>query len=510
MCLSVCLPSEPISSEGESLSLWGVANRVLHFLATVYWFVIVLRYTIVWLMWLNVGYPAELSESSEGVLAMDVSESINGEISNPLVGDMLKRVKALQPEQCASLATIVATRGLNALLREESLEHDVDVKNGGGLGDILVKHVSRLEAEKAAALAAAKAENGKQTFPKRRLSVAVSPVPDLGNIFVKHVSRLEREKRAVAAMELAACAQDGSGSSEPSSSSSPELTKRESHVEGLEKVGVKKMSKLEQEKAAAALERADRFFKRPSPRKTGRRISLTRKVGLGESLIKHKSRLEREVEEAKAARRLSAAGKQAAKEAATGGSTQPSPPKKARNFAIANASSVGGLGDVLVKHKSRLEKEKEAARIAAAAATQTVPADHLTRIGSSNVQSTDSRSDSSTSGEAMGLETLNHVQTPTNAQDTVNNNVSDVDHQQAGLASMGTRKLTKLETEKQAAANSDASTNPWARRRPSFKAREESADAWAGVSLGAALKRHVSKLEQEQVSNESCDIISPP
>ena len=488
----------------------GSSEQGTSFPATLYWFVIVLCYTIVWLMWLNVRYPAELSESSEGVLAMDVSESINGDISNPLVGDMLKRVKALQPEQCASLATIVATRGLNALLREESLEHDVDVKNGGGLGDILVKHVSRLEAEKAAALAAAKSESGKQTFPKRRLSVAVSPVPDLGNMFVKHVSRLEREKRAVAAMELAACAQDGSGSSEPSSSSSPELTKRESHIEGLEKVGVKKMSKLEQEKAAAALERADRFFKRPSPRKTGRRISLTRKVGLGESLIKHKSRLEREVEEAKAARRLSAAGKQAAKEAATGGSTQPSPPKKARNFAIANASSVGGLGDVLVKHKSRLEKEKEAARIAAAAATQTVPADHLTRIGSSDVQYTESRSDSSTSGEAMGLETLNHVQTPANAQETVNNNVSDVDHQQAGLASMGTRKLTKLETEKQAAANSDASTNPWARRRPSFKAREESADAWAGVSLGAALKRHVSKLEQEQVPNESCDIISPP
>lgn len=438
---------------------------------------------------------------------MDVSESVKG--SNPLVGDMLKRVKGLQPEQCASLATIVATRGLNALLREESLEHDVDIKNGGGLGDILVKHVSRLEAEKAAALAAAKADNGKQTIPKRRLSVAVSPVPDLSNMFVKHVSRLEREKRAVVAMELAASAKDGSGSSDPSTSSSPELMKRASHSEGLEKVGVKKMSKLEQEKAAAALERADRFFKRPSPRRTGRRISLTRKVGLGESLIKHKSRLEREVEEARAARRLSAAAKQAAKEAATGGSIQPSPPKKARNFAIANASngsSAGGLGDVLVKHKSRLEKEKEAARIAAAV-TQTVPTDHSARIGSNDVQNTESRSDSSTCGEAMGLETLNHVQTPISAVEPVNNNVANMDHQQAGLASMGTRKLTKLETEKQAAANSDASTNPWARRRPSFKAREESADAWAGVSLGAALKRHVSKLEQEQVPN---DIISSP
>jgi len=100
---------------------------------------------------------------------------------NPLVESMLVRVKDLQPEQCTALATIVATRGLSDLLQEENLEQELGTKTevGGGLGDILVKHVSRLEAEKAAALAAAKsAADGGRKEQKRRLSVIVSDVPD--------------------------------------------------------------------------------------------------------------------------------------------------------------------------------------------------------------------------------------------------------------------------------------------------------------------------------------------
>ena len=238
-----------------------------------------------------------LGDASEGELAMDVSlsgtESINGssDESSSLVEDMLKRVKGLQPEQCTSLATIVATRGLNALLQQDQRLELRDSKNNGasgGLGDILVKHVSRLEAEKAAAVATAKAAGdglGFRVKPlKRRLSIVVNPVvPDLGTLMsVKHVSRLEREKKA-------------------------------------------------------AIE-ADEFFKRVSPRKlAGRRVSLTRKLSLGESLgKKHKSRLELEVEAARAARRLSAAGKPLKQVAAN--AAKPSPPKKARNLVAVNYS----------------------------------------------------------------------------------------------------------------------------------------------------------------------------
>jgi hypothetical protein len=234
-----------------------------------------------------------LGDASEGELATDVSlsgtESINGssDENNSLVEDMLKRVKGLQPEQCTSLATIVATRGLNALLQQDQRLELRDSKNNGasgGLGDILVKHVSRLEAEKAIAKAAGDGLGFRVKPLKRRLSIVVNPVvPDLGTLMsVKHVSRLEREKKA-------------------------------------------------------AIE-ADEFFKRVSPRKlAGRRVSLTRKLSLGESLgKKHKSRLELEVEAARAARRLSAAGKPLKQVAAN--AAKPSPPKKARNLVAVNYS----------------------------------------------------------------------------------------------------------------------------------------------------------------------------
>ena len=369
---------------------------------------------------------------------------------NPLVENMLQRVRGLQPGECTSMATIVATRGLGALLQEENLEQELGAKTegGGGLGDVLVKHVSRLEAEKAAAKTAGE---GSRADMKRRLTVVLNPVTDLGNMFVKHVSRLEREKKA--AIEAAA--------KEAESWVPGEAAKFDDvpSEEGLDKIFVKKMSRLEKEKAAAQQRRRSSLNKF-SPRK-GRRVSLTRRPSLGESLIKHKSRLEKEIEAAKA-RRLSTSGKCMKKV----GAPQPSPPKKA------------SLEDVLVKHKSRLEREKEAAKIA----SQAVP-------------SADQTGNKQSVPLCEPVPNTDAQEAKCNA-DTALHNVA-----QPSLADLGARKPSKLEMEKQAAASASStdSENPWARRRPSFKARNESSEIWAGVGLGAALKRHVSKLEQEQV-----------
>lgn len=366
---------------------------------------------------------------------------------NPLVESMLQRVRGLQPEECTSMATIVATRGLGALLAEEHLEQELGTKgsSGGSLGDVLVKHVSRLEAEKTAAKTAG---DGGRNEMKKRLSVVVNPAPDFGSMLVKHVSRFEREKKA--AIEAAAKQAESWIPGEAVKFYGPGVQVEEG---GLDKIFVKKMSRLEREKAAAQ-ERRRSSLNKFSPRK-GRRISLTRRPGLGESLIKHKSRLEKEIEAAKA-RRLSMLGKTIKKT----GATQSTSPKKTSNQAV-------GLGEVLIKHKSRLEREKEAAKLA----SQAVP---------SAVQIVNSQSECTGSVRSE------------NSQDVLN-------VAQANLGDQGARKLSKLESEKQAFAAAGGS-DPWARRRPSFKAREESADVWAGVGLGAALKRHVSKLEQEQAA----------
>ena len=112
-------------------------------------------------------------------------------VSEELIDLMLGRVKLLKEEELISLAMIVATRGLSAMLKEDHKEQEVNGKcNSGGLGDILVKHISRLEAEKATAVAVAKAvpvpgDN------KRELTSEI--LPDLGSILVKHVSKFESE-----------------------------------------------------------------------------------------------------------------------------------------------------------------------------------------------------------------------------------------------------------------------------------------------------------------------------
>lgn len=388
---------------------------------------------------------------------MDVSPKFavsvdGGSQKNPLVESMLQRVRGLQPEECTSMATIVATRGLGALLQEENLEQELGAKTEGGegLGDILIKHVSRLEAEK---IAAKTAGEGGRAEMKRRLTVVVNPVPDLGSMFVKHVSRLEREKKA--AIEAAAIEVDSWISGEAAKFDDPGIE------EGLDKIFVKKMSRLEMDKAASQQRRRSSINKF-SPRKGGRRVSLTRRPGLGESLIKHKSRLEKELEAAKA-RRLSTSGKSMKKV----GAPQQSPPKR------------DSLGSVLVKHKSRLEREKEAAK----QASQAVPP---------TVQTVNTQSES-----------LNDPTPNTDGKEDECNSDAVVHNVpvQPSLADLGARKFSKLEMEKQAAAAaaSTDSGDPWARRRPSFKTRNDSSDIWAGVGLGAALKRHVSNLEQEQV-----------
>lgn len=143
----------------------------------------------------------------------------------------------------------------------------------------------------------------------------------------------------------------------------------------------------------------------------------------------------------------------------------------------------GGLGDVLVKHKSRLEKEKEAA-------AKIVAATHTVLSVAGVLQNADGK-------------TIERCSEAGQANDKGVTTLQNVD--QSGLASMmGVRKLSRLEMEKQAAARSGGESDPWARKRPnSCKARDQESDAWAGVSLGATLKRHVSKLEQEQVISKN-------
>ena len=79
---------------------------------------------------------------------------------------MLERIVNLSAEHQASLARIVATCGLSALLKDQSLEQEESM-DGAQLS------VNRVAGED-----------------------AIAPASDLGSILVKHVSKLQREIEA--------------------------------------------------------------------------------------------------------------------------------------------------------------------------------------------------------------------------------------------------------------------------------------------------------------------------
>lgn len=137
------------------------------------------------------------------------------DVSEDLVGLMLERMKFLTTEELTSLEQIVSTRGLSAVLKEQNVEENANI-NGIGLADVLVKPVSCLEAEKAVAFNS-----------------------DLGSVLVRHTSRLEKElQEAKMSVRL-----------KKHNKHPRELEQR---AESLDQVLIKRVSRLEREKLAAA------------------------------------------------------------------------------------------------------------------------------------------------------------------------------------------------------------------------------------------------------------------
>lgn len=166
-------------------------------------------------------------------LPLDDDDKSSTKSFTRLVAAMLDRLKSLQEDELASLATIVATCGLNAALLElghskdhelatigDTLVSDIRQRTGGSrrnssaahftdgyfnrkepvievpsLDKFLVRHVSRLERE----VQDAKDSRCQQIPREAEVVCAESKptslelVPDLGSILVKHVSRFEKE-----------------------------------------------------------------------------------------------------------------------------------------------------------------------------------------------------------------------------------------------------------------------------------------------------------------------------
>ncbi|CAD6342093.1 unnamed protein product [Miscanthus lutarioriparius] len=128
-----------------------------------------------------------LKLNKENISSSCVSSDFNTtkvQESIDVVNIMLERLKALHEEELASLAVIVATSGLNAALQNErSKYHETGAENNIGAGSL------RSQARRYSTAASFIGVQG----PKKEVT---SELPSLDKFLVKHLSKLEREVQA--------------------------------------------------------------------------------------------------------------------------------------------------------------------------------------------------------------------------------------------------------------------------------------------------------------------------
>lgn len=397
---------------------------------------------------------------------------------------MLERLKDLDEDELSSLATIVATCGLNAALAEvESCKsHEpgaasdcinnprrmssCGVGNGTSyylerlvrrnkmdsdipsLDKFLVKHETKLEREvrEARDHKIKEARDEAVVGPKIGDRNASSELPGLDKFLVKHMSKLEREVLVAKATTLSETTQS-SGIEEVGSGNDMELRNSEkdvSEVPSLDKVLLKHVSRLEREVLEAKNKRKTELVRKENINSNVADKEVN-EDSLDKILVKPMHRLEREKQKALSSGSSYEYQKHQGKQ---GGDTS-------------NVSE--GLDKVLVKHVSRLERERMRMK----------HEEFLPKSKSSDLNA--------------------HLQ----------------EEGKDGLDQVLVRHKSRLEREK-AASKLDSQEDIKLSVLRKEARQKELHEAWGGMSLGNSMRPHLSKLEREKVSSFSCFLIIFP
>ncbi|KAL3515353.1 hypothetical protein ACH5RR_022255 [Cinchona calisaya] len=276
-----------------------------------------------------------------------------------LVELMLERLKGLHEDELTSLATIVATCGLNAALAEveSSKKHNLDCASD---------YDSNLHARGRTSISGAKSSISKASMDGRmRTNMAETELPSLDKFLVKRLTRLEREvleaknARINEAKEgnkqkldnksdaerLYSLDNRSSDHKNPNSESNLQRTPStaETELPGLDKFLVKRLTRLEREVLEAKNARLNEA-KVGNKQKLYNRSDDDKLSSLDKTSSDHKtsSMFDQEMEE-EAKKKSGEMFKEDGK-----------------NFT--KDTSVSDLGTILVKHSSKLEKEIEEAR----------------------------------------------------------------------------------------------------------------------------------------------------
>lgn len=277
-------------------------------------------------------------ESDAGIDSEPKSHKNETEFTKEKLVDMMfKRLRCLHEEELGSLATIVATCGLNAALSEADNGLQTNQKKQvnevlPSLDKFLVKRLTRLERDVVDAKNARTKETGDVIDSEEKDSKvskeAEKIVPDLGSMLIKHSSKLEKEIEEIKKK----CGNEY----EPKFKKSERLKQEAKDLPGLGEILVKRVSRLEKEKK----EKENIDFNKETRSKEKSINDDNGFESLDKVLVKHVSRLEKE-------------------KMAFGDMEEMKVKRKDKNADLEHGE--GSLDQIMIKHKSRLGREKVAA-----------------------------------------------------------------------------------------------------------------------------------------------------
>ncbi|KAF9665955.1 hypothetical protein SADUNF_Sadunf16G0178900 [Salix dunnii] len=259
-------------------------------------------------------------------------QSLDKSNMTTLVDMMFERLTCLNEDELSSLATIVATCGLNAALAEVG---NSKVHGPGSAADYT----------------SSEAVNRPRRMSSVRRNEVQLELPSLDKFLVKHVSKLEREVQEAKDRRKNELKEGDQGNTHKSGDGKVSFDGKRTSSESLndlETILVKHSSKLEKE-IEEAKKNTRKSFEIIS-KKPASDLTISEGISdLGSMLIKHPSKLENEVQKIRknAGKTFDIDGKELG---------------RAPNFHRKYVPEVPSLDKILVKHVSRLEKEVHEAK----------------------------------------------------------------------------------------------------------------------------------------------------
>ncbi|XP_030486404.2 uncharacterized protein LOC115703053 isoform X2 [Cannabis sativa] len=368
-----------------------------------------------------------------------------------LVNMMFDRLQRLQENELSSLATIVATCGLNAALTEIQNNKQVDSVSTANSGIGLQRRLS--------SWGAGKLETFKDGNTKRKQ--AEQELPSLDKFLVKHVTKLEREVQEARNNRQKA---SNVGTVEHASPSDEKVDSNNSET-----------SSFVNEKRSAENCKMGHKSSRGDDTTSSEVIP-----DLGSMLIKRSSKLEKEVEEARrnCSRRIEA------------------PNKAAISRVKEDIAELPSLDKFLVKHVSRLEKEVQEAKNRRKNDVHEKSSTTNPTLNSSDLVTVElERSSSPDSDEGLMEKDnadLNKEAEVSLEQNEVDQNTkAPTTESEDGLDKVMVKKVHRLEMEKMQALVNSRYDKPQNKHRGNIVPEYE--------SLDKVLIKHVSRLEKEKM-----------